>query len=135
MDGKGGSYGSLKLYIERGLLRPLVRGRVSEPEIENLPVDENLTADKTGKTIMAMRSSVDLMGRPYILPPGTPSDITETLRDSFAKVLNDPEVKEEAKKIQMTVHYVPGDECVKMVNYVLNQPNDVVREFNKYIKF
>jgi len=135
VDGKGGSYGSLKLYIDRGVLRPLIRSRVSEPEIESLPVDETLTADKMGKTIMAMRSAVDLMGRPYILPPGTPADVVETLRDAFAKVLKDPEVQEEANKIKMSVRNVPGEECMKMVNYVLSQPDDIVKEFSKYIKF
>jgi hypothetical protein len=32
-DGMPGSYGSLKVHIERGLLRPVLRGRVSDEKI------------------------------------------------------------------------------------------------------
>ena len=44
-------------------------------------------------------------------------------------------MKDEAKKLLMTIEYVPAEECLKTLNYVLNQPEDVVRSFGKYIKF
>ena len=135
VDGRAGSYSSLKPFIERGLVRPMIRGRVSEPGIENLPVNEDLTTDPKGKTIMAMLASTDGIGRPYVAPPGTPSDIMNILRDAFAKVAKDPELKEEAKKSRMEVSYTSGDECLKVLNNLLNQPSDIVQEFGKYIKF
>jgi len=135
VDGRAGSYSSLKPFIERGLVRPMIRGRVSEPGIENLPVNEDLTTDPKGKTIMAMLASTDGIGRPYVVPPGTPADIMNILRDAFAKVAKDPELKEEAKKNRMEVSYTSGDECLKVLNNLLNQPSDIVQEFGKYIKF
>jgi len=135
VDGRGGSYSSLKPFIERGLVRPMIRGRVSEPGIENLPVNEDLTTDPKGKTIMAMLASTDGIGRPYVVSPGTPADIMNILRDAFAKVAKDPELKEEAKKNRMEVSYTSGDECLKVLNNLLNQPSDIVQEFGKYIKF
>jgi len=134
-DGRAGSYSALKPFIERGLVHPLIRGRVSEPGIEHLPVDENFTTDPKGKTIMAMRSSGDRVGRPFVAPPNTPSDIMNMLRDAFAHAAKDSELKEESKKMMMAVEYVPADECIKVLHYILNQPEDMVREFNKYIKF
>jgi hypothetical protein len=113
----------------------LIRGRVSEPGIENLPVDEDLAIDRKAKTIMAMRSAPERIGRPYVAPPGIPTDIMNILRDGFAKVCEDSELKEEAKKAMMTVEYLPADECVKVLNYVFNQPEDIIKEFSKYIKF
>jgi tripartite-type tricarboxylate transporter receptor subunit TctC len=135
VDGRGGSYSSLKPFIERGLVRPMIRGRVSEPGIENLPVNEDLTTDPKGKTIMAMLASADGIGRPYVAPPGTPADIMNILRDAFAKVAKDPELQEDAKKNRMEVSYTSGDECLKVLNNLLNQPSDIVQEFGKYIKF
>ncbi len=135
VDGRGGSYSSLKPFIERGLVRPIIRGRVSEPGIENLPVNEDLTTDPKGKTIMAMLASADGIGRPYVVPPETPADIMNILRDAFAKVAKDPELQEDAKKNRMEVSYTSGDECLKVLNYLLNQPSDIVQEFGKYIKF
>ncbi len=135
VDGRAGSYSSLKPFIERGLVRPVVRGGVSEPGIENLPVIEELTSDPKGKTIMTMLASADRMGRPYIAPPGTPVEVMNVLKDAFAKASKDPALKEESQKLRMTVEYVPGDECLKMLKGLLNQPEDIVKEFSKYIKF
>ena len=135
VDGRAGSYSSQKPYIERGLTRAFIRGRVSEPAVENLPVDEDLCSDKNGKTIMAMRSAPDRIGRPFVAPPGTPNEAINILRDAFAKVAKDPELQGESKKIMMTVEYTPADECLKVLHYVFNQPEAVVKEFSKYIKF
>jgi tripartite-type tricarboxylate transporter receptor subunit TctC len=135
VDGRGGSYSSIKPYVERNLVRCWIRGRVSEPGIENLPIDEDLTTDKMGKTIMAMRSAGDTLGRPYVAPPGTPADVLNILKEGIAKVLKDPEMKEDVKKNKMEIEHVPPEECLRLVNYVLNQPEDVVKEASKYIKF
>jgi hypothetical protein len=35
----------------------------------------------------------------------------------------------------MEIQHVPSEECLRLVNYVLNQPEDVVKEAAKYIKF
>ncbi len=135
VDGRGASFSSIKPFIDRNLVRCWIRGRFSEPGIENLPVDEDLTTNKVGKTIMSMRSAADGIGRPYVAPPGTPVNIMNILRDAFSKVTKDPELKEDAKKNMMEVQYVPPEECLKLVNYVLQQPEDIVKEASKYIKF
>lgn len=135
VDGRGASYSSMRPFIERGLVRPFVRGRVSEPGIENLPVDEDLTTNSKEKTIMGMRSAPERIARPYVAPPKTPPDVINILRDAFAKVAKDPELKEDSKKLMMTVEYIPVDECLKVANYLLSQPEDIVKEFSKYVKF
>ena len=129
VDARAGSYSSLKPFIEQGLVRPLIRSRASEPEIERLPVNEDLTTDKTGKTIMAMQSVVDRIGRPYVVPPGTPTNVVKILRDAFAKMAKDPIVQEESKKYMMTMKYTPADECLKVLGYLFNQPEDILKAF------
>jgi len=135
VDGRGASFSSIKPYVDRNLVRCWIRGRFSEPGIENLPVDEDLTTNKVGKTIMSMRSAADGTGRPYVAPPGTPANIMNILREALAKVIKDPELREDAKKNMMEVQFVSPDECLKLVNFVLNQPEDIVKEASKYIKF
>ena len=135
VDGRGGSYTSQKLPIERGLLRALIRGRVVEPGIENLPVDEDLAKTPIGKTVMAMRSAPDRIGRPYVAPPKTPPEVMNILRDAFAKATRDPELLGEADKLKVSVEYIGPDECLKTMDYILSQPEDIIKEFGKYIKF
>jgi tripartite-type tricarboxylate transporter receptor subunit TctC len=135
VDGGASTYSSIKQYIDRGLIRPLIRGRVSEPGIENLPVDEGLTTDNKAKAIMAMRSAPDRMGRPFVAPPGTPKETMKILRDAFAAVTKDPGLRAEAKKFQMTVEYVSAEDCLKIVKFIFDQPPDIAKEFNKYVGF
>jgi tripartite-type tricarboxylate transporter receptor subunit TctC len=135
VDGRAGSFSSLKPFIDRGVVRPILRGRVTEKGMENLPLNEDLTTDPMGKTIMAMFSSGDLIGRPYVAPPGTPEDVMKILRESFAKAAKDPELMDESKKVMMEVDYTPADECLKIVTYVLSQPEEIVKEFAKFVKF
>jgi tripartite-type tricarboxylate transporter receptor subunit TctC len=135
VDGRGASFTSIKPFVDRNLVRCWIRGRFAEPGIENLPVDEDLTPNKVGKTIMSMRSAADGIGRPYVAPPGTPANIMSILREAFAKVIQDPEAREDARKNMMELEFVPAEECLKLVNFVLNQPEDIVKEASKYIKF
>lgn len=134
-DGLASTVNSLMPFMERGMVRPVLRGRVAVPGIEQLPVDEDLTTDKKGKVIMAIRSATDLVGRPYVAPPATPGHIMAILREAFAKTSKDADLQAEAKRIKMAVQYVPHDECLKVYNYIFNQQPDIIKEFSKYIKF
>jgi tripartite-type tricarboxylate transporter receptor subunit TctC len=132
-DGRAGSYSSLRPYIANGLLRPVIRSRVPEAGVENLPVNEDLTTNKMGKTIMALMGSADAIGRPYVAPPKTPAHIMTILRSAFAAAIRDPQLKADAAKMMMTLNYTTSDETVKTLKYVMSQPENVVREFGKYM--
>ena len=135
VDGRAGSFTSLRPFIERGLVRPLVRARASEPGIDKLPMDESMAPNPRAKAIMALRSAPEQVARPYVLPPATPADIVKVYRDAFSKVVNDKELEAEQKKAKVDLEYLPGDQAQKILVEVLNQPKDIVDEFGKYIKF
>ncbi len=135
VDGRAGSYTSIRPFVERNLVRPVVRARSSEPAVEKLPVDEDFAPTPRAKAIMALRSAPELIARPYVLPPATPADIVRTMRDAFGKTIKDPQLVAEATKAQMDMEFTSGDEAVKILKQVLNQPKDIVEEFSKYIKF
>ena len=71
-DGRAGSLTSIMPFIDRKLVRPIMRARAVEPGIEKLPVDEDLAPNPRAKAIMALRSAPEIIGRPYVMPPGTP---------------------------------------------------------------
>src|SRR3954469_11808330 len=135
VDGRAGSYTSLKPFIDRKLVRPIIRARSNESGIENLPVDESFAKTPRAKAIMALRSAPEVIARPYVLPPNTPADIVKAYRDAFAATIKDPALVAEAKKAQFDLDYTPGDQAVKVLKEVLSQPKDIVDEFSKYVKF
>src|SRR5436190_5089790 len=135
VDGRAGSYTSLKPFIDRGLVHPVIRARSTEPGVEKLPVDESFAANPRAKAIMALRSAPEVVARPYVLPPKTPADIVKTYREAFAATIKDPALVAEANKAKFDLEYTSADEALKVMKEVLTQPKDVVDEFSKYIKF
>lgn len=133
-DGVALAYSALQPYIDRGLVRPIFRTKASVPEIEKVPVINDLTDNEMSKTILSMLAVTDFVGRPYVAPPNTPSDRMNILRNAFAKVINDRAANEEAKKLKLDMKYLSAEAALKEVRYFLNQPPETVREFSKYIK-
>lgn len=80
-----------------------------------------------------MLASTDRIGRPYVAPPGTPADKMHILRDAFAKVAKDRDALTDAMKLGTEIQYLPADETMKSLKYLMNQPEDIVKEFSKYI--
>lgn len=135
VDGRAGSYDSIKPFIDRGLVRPIIRNRTSAPGIEKLPVDEDLATSPKGKLVMAVNAVPTQIYRPFVAPPGTAKDALKILREAFASALKDKDLLAEAEKGKMTIDYVPPERCLKIISEVLNQPPDVVQTLAKYIKF
>jgi tripartite-type tricarboxylate transporter receptor subunit TctC len=134
-DGRAGSYTSLRPFIDRKLVRPLLRARADEPGVEKLPVDEDLAPNPRAKAIMALRSAPEIVGRPYVMHPNTSPEHLKILREALAKTIDDKELVAEATKAKMELNYVGADVAVKVMKEMLAQPKDVVEEFSKYVKF
>ena len=135
VDGRAGSYSSIKTFIDRKLVRPVIRARSTDKSLQQLPVDESFAPNPRAKAIMALRSAPELIARPYVLPPNTPAEIVKTMSDAFAATIKDPATQAEAKKTQQDLEYTSGEEAQKVLKEVLTQPKDIVDEFSKYVKF
>jgi tripartite-type tricarboxylate transporter receptor subunit TctC len=134
-DARAGSYTSIRPFIDRKLVKPLLRARAEEPGVEKLPVDEDLAPNPRAKAIMALRSAPEIVGRPYVMHPNTSAEHLKIMREAFAKAIEDKELVAEATKAKMELNYVGADVAVKVMKEMLAQPKDVVEEFSKYIKF
>jgi tripartite-type tricarboxylate transporter receptor subunit TctC len=134
-DARAGSYTSIRPFIDRKLVKPLLRARAEEPGVEKLPVDEDLAPNPRAKAIMALRSAPEIIGRPYVMHPNTSAEHLKIMREAFAKAIEDKELVAEATKAKMDLNYVGADVAVKVMKEMLAQPKEIVDEFSKYIKF
>ncbi len=125
---------TIKLAADRGAVRPLVRGRVAVPGFENLPVDEDLATSALGKSLMAIKSIPQAIGRAFAVAPGTPADRVALLREAFAKAIKDPELIAEAKKAKIDVNLISHEQVLKDFTALLNQTPETLKEMGKYIK-
>ncbi|MGE5216031.1 MAG: Bug family tripartite tricarboxylate transporter substrate binding protein [Chloroflexota bacterium] len=134
VDGRAGSYVSILPFIQRGLVRPLIRSNVDIAAVRNLPTDESLATSAKGKAVMAVRSGPEQMYRPYVATPGTPDSVMKILRDAFAQATSDKALLADAKKSSMTVEFTPADGVLKIVRNVLSQPPEIANEIGKFFK-
>lgn len=124
---------TIKNGIQRGAVRALVRARAPVEGFNDLPIDESLTTDPVGKSLMAIRGIPLSIGRAFAVRPGTPADRVAMLRDALAKTIADPQFQAEAKKTQIDIHYLSGEEVTKSFNEMINQPQSVLDAMNKYL--
>ena len=134
VDGRAGSYVSILPFIERGLVRPVIRSNVDIAAVKNLPTDESLATTAKGKSVMAVRSGPENIYRPYVAPPATPENVMKILRDAFAKVTSDKDLLADASKSKMTVDFTPADRVLKIVQSTLSQPPEIAAEIGKFFK-
>jgi tripartite-type tricarboxylate transporter receptor subunit TctC len=126
---------TVRPVVQRGAVRPLVRARVPSPGFELLPVDDTFTTNPVGKALMAIKTAPLAIGRAVAAPPGTPADRVAILREALAKVLKDPALEADGRKAQIDFSYISGDEVLKGISAILQQPPEVQQEMVKYIKF
>ena len=125
---------TIRTAMDRGAVRALVRGRVSTPGFENLPVDEDLATSPLGKSIMSIKAIPLAIGRAFAATPGTPADRLAILREAFAKALKDPELQAEGKKAKMDLQHISHEQVLKDFTALLNQTPETLKEMGKYIK-
>src|SRR5262245_7979904 len=133
-DGWAALGNTIKTGIERGAVRALVRTRAPVPGFNDLPVDETLTTDPIGKSLMALRGIPLSIGRAFAVRQGTPPDRVAMLREALAKTIADPQFQEEAKKAQIDMEYISAQEVVKGFDEMMNQPPHVIEAMAKYLQ-
>jgi tripartite-type tricarboxylate transporter receptor subunit TctC len=125
---------TIKLAVDQGIVRAIVRGRVATPGFEHLPVDEELATSPLGKAIMGIKAAPLAIGRAFAVPPATPADRVTILREAFAKVIKDPEFLAEGKKAKIDFNHISAEQVLKDFNALLNQTPETLKEMGKYIK-
>jgi tripartite-type tricarboxylate transporter receptor subunit TctC len=103
----------------------------SLPRFAHLPELETFAASPREKRLLEMFRSFRLAGQNFFLPPDTPKERVQILREAMRKTLADPEFRKEFKKLT-------GDEATPLMPDVLEKaikemPRDpeVVELFNK----
>ena len=91
----------------------------AHPDLPKVPLAINYAkTDEARKLIQVGVHDYGTVARPFVLPPGTPKDRVQILRKAFSDTLIDPEFQAEAKKAQLDINAVTGEELTKIVNNV-----------------
>lgn len=125
---------TIKSGVDRGAVRPVVRARAAVPGYNDLPIDETLTDNPVGKSLMAIRGIPLQIGRAFAVRTGIPADRLKALREALQKTVSDPAFLADAAKAKIDMAYIPADQVQKGFVEIMNQPQSVIDAMGKYLK-
>jgi tripartite-type tricarboxylate transporter receptor subunit TctC len=101
------------------------------PRFARLPELESFTKSSREKNLLEMFRAFRLAGQSFFLPPGTPKERVQILREAMRRTLTDPEFSKEFQKYTGDSATPLMPEALEKVIRELPRDPDVVELFNK----
>ena len=95
------------------------------PDLPDVPLITDLAKGDEQRQILKLVFARQVMGRPFLGPPGIPDDRLAALRKAFMDTMKDPEFLAEAEKGKLEITPVAGEEIQKLVAEVYATPKDI----------
>lgn len=104
------------------------------PELPTVPLITDLAKNDEQRQVLKLIFARQVMGRPYLAPPGVPLDRAETLRKAFNDTLADKEFLADADKAQLEINPVSGDQIEKLVKELYSTPPEIAQRAVELLK-
>ena len=104
------------------------------PDLPDVPLVMDFAKGEDQQQIFKLIFARQVMGRPYLVPPGVPADRTAALRKAFMDTMRDPEFLAEAEKSQLEITPVAGPEVEKLVNDLYQTPKALADKAAEFIR-
>jgi tripartite-type tricarboxylate transporter receptor subunit TctC len=133
----GLSYSTLKAsnpdWILNKRINVLVQtGTKAQQGLENVPLLINLVTNGDTKKVLGLLDFQGELGRPFLMPPGTPKGYVAAMRKAFDETLKDPAFLADAEKSRLEVEPVTGAEMEKMIKAAYETPKPLVEQAAKF---
>ncbi len=137
--GSWGSWGSAKDAVDDGRhIVVLQSGTERNADLPDVPtvfemIEISSNQERTLAIVTAWES-LNAVGRPVAVAPGTPADKIQFLRAAFDKAMHDPELLKDLKQAGRAISYASGDEMSHIVESATTMPDDIEQLFVNAIK-
>jgi tripartite-type tricarboxylate transporter receptor subunit TctC len=122
-------------WVKENKIKILVQLSLEKhPDLPNVPLIMDFAKTEEQKRILRLIFARQVMGRPYVGPPGIPADRLAALRKAFMDTMKDPEFLAEAEKSQFEITPVTGEQVQKLVEEVYTTPKEVVVKAAEMVK-
>jgi tripartite-type tricarboxylate transporter receptor subunit TctC len=112
---------------------PVQLNEHSSADLKDVPLIGDFATTERQRQIMKLVISRQIMGRPFMAPPGLPADRAATLRTAFDETMRDPAFVAEATARGQEVSPVSGQALDALIAELYATPKDVVEETKKAI--
>ncbi len=122
----GGSSGAFRARIAPWLKSDaaviLQMGMSRDAAFPHIPTAIEIMPTAEGKQLFEIAFAEQVMGRPFVLPPGVPADRVAVLRTAFDAAVKDPALLEDAKAQNMEIDPVTGAAINALIDRVYGAP-------------
>ncbi len=98
------------------------------PDLPDVPLVTDLAKTEEQKRILRLIFARQVMGRPFVAPPGIPQDRAEALRKAFMDTMKDKEFLAEAEKAGLEITPVSGEKIQELVKEVYDTPPEIAKK-------
>jgi tripartite-type tricarboxylate transporter receptor subunit TctC len=128
----GLSYSTLKASNPDWILNKRINvllqtGAKAQAGLENVPLLIELTPNADDKKVIELISFPEEIGRPFVMPPGTPKEMVTIIRRAFDAALKDPALLAEAEKTMLEVDPVTGEDMEQLLIRAYATPKPLVQ--------
>jgi tripartite-type tricarboxylate transporter receptor subunit TctC len=134
VDGVCGlSYSTLKAsnpdWVRNNRINILVQtGSRPQTDLASVPVVVDLVADPENKKVIEVLAFAEEMGRPFMMPPGTPKEMVAVIRHAFDATMKDAEFLADAEKTLLEVDPLTGEEMEQKLKRAYATPKALVQK-------
>jgi len=134
--GSSGAYRSRVMpWVKKGDVKVLMQLTINaDPVFPDAPTAIDIVSSPTDKQLFEIAFAEQVMGRPFLLPPGVPPDRVKALRAAFDATMKDPEFLADANTQNVEIDPVGGEEINKLLDHVYSAPPELsarIRELAK----
>lgn len=118
-----------KNLIDDGTVALLVQLSLGKhPELPDIPLVTEFVRDEEQGQILRLIFARQVMGRPFLAPPGLPGERLALLRRAFMATMRDAEFLAEAERAQIEITPVSGEDVEKLVREIYATPPAAVQK-------
>ena len=135
----GWSWSSIKAsqpdWITQNKINVLVQlGLSKHADLPNVPLIMDLATNDEERQSLKLIFARQALGRPFLAPPGIPSDRSAFLRSVFKKTVSDPELRAEADRAKIEIEPLTGENLENVINQVFSDTSpQLARKISGYI--
>ena len=108
--------------------------KLEDPEVKDLPLFTDVIKGEVNlATYRSWAASYEFQ-RPFSLPPNTPKERLETLREAFTATMRDAAFLAEAKKTKLELEPVSGEEIDGYVKQIYSMSDKVKQNLNFLVR-
>jgi tripartite-type tricarboxylate transporter receptor subunit TctC len=135
----GWSWSSIKSnhpqWVKDGTIKLLVQLSLEKhADLPDVPLIMDMVKSPEQRAVLRLVFARQVMGRPFLAPPGVPAERLAMLRRAFMDTMKDAAFLAEAEKIKLEITPVSGEAVQKLVAEIYATPAEIVKQAAQAVK-